>query len=44
MKLKPVFERLLQGWREQGYQLVGLGDYFEAMPDKNLPRHEVDDR
>jgi len=41
MKLKPVFERLLRGWREQGYQLVCLGDYFEALPDKNLPRHEV---
>jgi peptidoglycan/xylan/chitin deacetylase (PgdA/CDA1 family) len=41
MKLKPVFDRLLQGWREQGYQLVGLGDYFESLPDKNLPRHEV---
>jgi peptidoglycan/xylan/chitin deacetylase (PgdA/CDA1 family) len=41
MKLKPAFERLLQGWREQGYELVGLGDYFEALPDKNLPRHEV---
>ena len=41
MKLKPVFERLLQGWREQGYRLVCLGDYFEALPDKNLPRHEV---
>jgi undecaprenyl phosphate-alpha-L-ara4FN deformylase len=41
MKLKPVFEQLLQGWREQGYRLVGLGDYFEALPDKNLPRHDV---
>jgi peptidoglycan/xylan/chitin deacetylase (PgdA/CDA1 family) len=41
MKLKPVFERLLQGWREQGYKLLSLGDYFDALPDKNLPRHEV---
>jgi undecaprenyl phosphate-alpha-L-ara4FN deformylase len=41
MKLKPAFERLLQGWREQGYQLVCLGDYFESLPDKNLPRHEL---
>jgi undecaprenyl phosphate-alpha-L-ara4FN deformylase len=40
-KLRPVFERLLQGWREQGYKLVSLGDYFDALPDKNLPRHEV---
>lgn len=41
MKLRPVFEQLLQGWREQGYRLVCLGDYFEGLPDKNLPRHEV---
>jgi hypothetical protein len=41
MKLKPVFERLLQGWREQGYKLLSLGDYFDALPDKNLPRHEL---
>jgi peptidoglycan/xylan/chitin deacetylase (PgdA/CDA1 family) len=41
IKLKPVFERLLQGWREQGYRLVSLGDYLDRLPDKNLPRHEV---
>jgi undecaprenyl phosphate-alpha-L-ara4FN deformylase len=41
MKLAPLFELLLQGWRDQGYKLVSLGDYFDALPDKNLPRHEV---
>ena len=41
MKLAPLFELLLQGWRDQGYRLVSLGDYFDALPDKNLPRHEV---
>lgn len=41
MKLAPVFERLLEGWRNQGYKLVSLADYFDALPDKNLPRHEV---
>lgn len=41
MKLKPVFERLLQGWREQGYSLASLGGYFEGLPNKNLPRHDV---
>jgi undecaprenyl phosphate-alpha-L-ara4FN deformylase len=40
-KLAPVFELLLQGWRDLGYRLVSLGDYFDALPDKNLPRHEV---
>jgi peptidoglycan/xylan/chitin deacetylase (PgdA/CDA1 family) len=41
MKLAALFEQLLQGWREQGYRLLSLGDYFEALPSKNLPRHEV---
>ena len=41
MKLEPVFERLLEGWRGLGYELVSLGDYFDALPNKNLPRHET---
>ena len=41
MKLGPVFERLLEGWRGLGFDLVSLGDYFDALPDKNLPRHET---
>jgi undecaprenyl phosphate-alpha-L-ara4FN deformylase len=41
MKLAPVLEKLLEGWRGLGYRLVSLGDYFDALPDKNLPRHEV---
>ena len=41
MKLAPVFERLLEGWRGLGYNLVSLGDYFDALEDKNLPRHET---
>ena len=41
MKLASPFERLVQGWQDQGYRLVSLGDYFDALPDKNLPRHEV---
>src|SRR5689334_24316338 len=41
MKLSALFEQLLQGWREQGYRLMSLGDYFDALPSKNLPRHEV---
>ncbi len=42
MKLAGVFEELLQGWRTRNYGLVSLGDYFDALPDKNLPRHEVE--
>jgi hypothetical protein len=41
MKLAPVLELLLQGWRALGYRMVSLGDYFDALADKNLPRHEV---
>jgi hypothetical protein len=40
-KLRPQLERLLQGWRAMGVKLLSLGDYFDALPDKNLPRHEV---
>jgi len=41
MKLASVFERMLEGWRGLGYRLVSLGDYFDTLSDKNLPRHEV---
>jgi len=41
MKLAPVFEALLEGWRAMGYRLLSLGDYFDALPNKDLPRHEV---
>ena len=41
LRLRPVFERLLHGWREQGARLLSLADYFDALPDKNLPRHEL---
>jgi peptidoglycan/xylan/chitin deacetylase (PgdA/CDA1 family) len=40
-KLMPVFEQLLQGWKDMGVKLVSLADYFEGLPNKNLPRHEV---
>ena len=40
-RLMPVFEQLLTGWAAQGYQLVSLRDYFDALPSKSLPRHAV---
>lgn len=40
-KLLPVFEVLIQGWKSQGYDLVSLRDYFDALPWKSLPRHRV---
>lgn len=40
-RLAPVFERLLAGWRRQGYALVSLADYRRAFGDAPLPLAEV---
>jgi len=40
-KLAPAFERLLTGWKAQGYALVSLRDYAEGMDIAGLPRHEI---
>ena len=39
-KWLPVFEQLLAGWKEQGYDIVSLRLYAKELP-ANLPRHEV---
>jgi undecaprenyl phosphate-alpha-L-ara4FN deformylase len=39
-RLLPVFEQLLEGWKEQGYELVSLRQYFEAL-EGILPRCEM---
>lgn len=41
MKLAPVLDQLLTGWREQGYELVATRDLYAALDFKDLPRHEV---
>jgi peptidoglycan/xylan/chitin deacetylase (PgdA/CDA1 family) len=41
MKLMPAFERLLTGWREQGYELVSLRELAATLDLPSLPRHEV---
>ncbi len=41
MKLAPVLDRLLAGWRAQGYELVATRDLYAALDLKALPRHEV---
>ena len=41
MKLLPQFERLLAGWREQGYRLASTREIFESLKIDDLPRHEV---
>jgi len=43
MKLLPVFERLLEGWRNAGHELVSLHDYHQAFEPTTLPRHVVVD-
>jgi undecaprenyl phosphate-alpha-L-ara4FN deformylase len=41
LKQRPVFERMLASWRADGHHLVSLSDYFDALPERNLPRHEI---
>ena len=36
-KLAPAFERLLIGWREQGYRLGAMCDYYEKIRYADLP-------
>jgi undecaprenyl phosphate-alpha-L-ara4FN deformylase len=40
-RLAPVFEKLLEGWQAQGYELSSLRDYLESLATRDLPRHEV---
>jgi undecaprenyl phosphate-alpha-L-ara4FN deformylase len=40
-RLAPVFEKLLEGWRAQGYEVASLRDYLESLATRDLPRHEV---
>ena len=41
MKLLPVFEALLAGWKAMGYELVPTRELFDALKPQSLPRHEV---
>lgn len=43
MKLAPVFDRLLSGWRTQGYALGTLRDLADGLDVARLPRHIVYD-
>jgi len=36
-----VFEALLRGWKEQGYELTALRPLFESLDAAALPRHDV---
>lgn len=41
LRFGGTLERLLTGWRDQGYQLVSLGELRDALDPANLPRHEM---
>ena len=41
MKLLPILERLLAGWRSQGYTLTSTRDIYSGLNLPQLPRHEV---
>lgn len=41
MALKPVFEKLLVGWKAQGYELVTTRDMAARLDRARLPVHEV---
>ncbi len=43
MKLAPVFDKLLSGWRAQGYALGTLRDLADGLDVARLPRHVVFD-
>jgi peptidoglycan/xylan/chitin deacetylase (PgdA/CDA1 family) len=41
MKLAPVFEALLEGWKSQGYELVALREQVERVEFAKLPLYAV---
>lgn len=41
MKLRPVLHRLIDGWREQGYQLVSTLTQFQRLDAQRLPTMPV---
>ncbi len=40
-RLLPVFEALLKGWRQQGYELVSLGQLAAQLDPDSIPRHPM---
>jgi len=43
MKLAPIFEKLLDGWKAQGYELVAMRELVAAVEPAKLPMHSVVD-
>lgn len=42
MKLLPAMERMLDGWAEQGYRMISLGELYGMLDLKRLPYHSVE--
>jgi peptidoglycan/xylan/chitin deacetylase (PgdA/CDA1 family) len=42
-RLLPVFERLLQGWRDQGHELVSLGQAASRLNTHDIAKCRVDE-
>lgn len=40
-KLHSIFDRLLRGWRDQGYEIVSLKALYESLDLASLPKCEV---
>lgn len=40
-KLAPIFDQLLTGWQEQGYQCVSMADYYASIEEQALPEHPL---
>lgn len=40
-RLLPAFERLLAGWKGQGYDVVDMKTLFSTLDPSALPRHDV---
>jgi peptidoglycan/xylan/chitin deacetylase (PgdA/CDA1 family) len=43
MKLAPIFEKLLEGWKAQGYELCAMRELVGAVEPSKLPLHSVVD-
>jgi len=41
MKLCAIFERLIAGWKAQGYELVAMRDLVASVKRESLPLHSV---
>lgn len=41
ISLASVFEKVMQRWRGQGYEILSLKRYAEGLPAGDLPRHEI---